>query len=218
MIGSVDNKLTASSTMIQSFPNVRLFLVCFASNAVAHPVGIVSVAKLWLFGGALAGVICGSMGRRDVAANLPGLASFMILVAMAVIAASALWGTGSTREVLTALAKNGKRLTDPIFVFSPIPSRGFLRNRFLCGRAGFFAAQHLGKVLLTFGSLGHFESVWPSFQAIWTNPSWQASWQLCAGLGMPREACRPPLCTSAGLRLTVLPHVACTSENTSAPG
>ena len=160
MIGSVDNKLTASSTMIQSFPNVRLFLVCFASNPVAHPVGIVSVAKLWLFGGALAGVICGSMGRRDVAANLPGLASFMILVAMAVIAASALWGTGSTREVLTALAKNGKRLTDPIFVFSPIPSRGFLRNRFLCGRAGFFAAQHLGKVLLTFGSLGHFESVW----------------------------------------------------------
>ena len=81
MIGSVDNKLTASSTMIQSFPNVRLFLVCFASNAVAHPVGIVSVAKLWLFGGALAGVICGSMGRGAVAANLPGLASFMIQVA-----------------------------------------------------------------------------------------------------------------------------------------
>ncbi len=81
MIGSVDNKLTATSTMIQSFPNVRLFLACFASNAVARPVGIVSVAKRWLFGCALAGVICGSMGRGAVAANLPGLASFMIQVA-----------------------------------------------------------------------------------------------------------------------------------------
>ncbi len=102
--------------MIQSFPNVRFLLVCFASISVALPVGIISVAKLLLFVCALAVIISGWMGRGDIAANLPGSATFMILAALAVISASALWSTGSTREILTALAKHGKLLTIPIFL------------------------------------------------------------------------------------------------------
>ena len=75
MIGSVDNKLTAIRTMIQTFPNVRFLLVCFASISVALPVGIISVSKLLLFVCALAVIVCGWMGRGDIAANLPSLAA-----------------------------------------------------------------------------------------------------------------------------------------------
>lgn len=102
--------------MIQTFPNVRFLLVCFASISVALPVGIISVSKLLLFVCALAVIVCGWMGRGDIAANLPSLASFTILMAMAVVAASALWSTGSTQEILTAVAKHGKLLTIPIFL------------------------------------------------------------------------------------------------------
>lgn len=102
--------------MTRSLPSIRLFLVCFAAVAVALPIAIISIAKLLLFLCALMVMVSGWLRHRDTTARFPGMASPMILLAIAVMAVSSLWSTGSTDEALAAVAKHGKLVLIPIFL------------------------------------------------------------------------------------------------------
>lgn len=98
------------------FANARFFLVCFAALAVALPMAIISIAKLLLFFCALVVIASAWLRRSPTKASLPDSASPMILLALAAMALSYLWSTGSTDEALIAFAKHGKLVLIPVFL------------------------------------------------------------------------------------------------------
>lgn len=103
--------------MTQSFQNVRFFLVCFAAVAVSLPVAIISIAKLLLFLCALTVIVRGWWDRSCVLTRAADMASRTILWALAIMAVSGFWTTGSPSEFFTSLAKHGKLLEIPILLF-----------------------------------------------------------------------------------------------------
>lgn len=100
--------------MPRSFPNVRFSIVCFAALAVALPMAIISIAKLLLLLCALAVLVKGWLRQEQHPALLPGSTSLLILLALALLAVSGLWSTGSTDEALLAIVKHGKLVLIPI--------------------------------------------------------------------------------------------------------
>lgn len=111
-----------SRTITPSFSNVRIFFVCAIAIAAALPIAIISLTKLLLLLCALV-VIGGRWLCRDgTAERLQGMASPMILLALTLVAASALWSTGSMAEALTAIAKHGKLVLIPV-ILSLVRSR-----------------------------------------------------------------------------------------------
>lgn len=105
--------------MLRSFPNVRFSIVCFAALAVALPMAIISIAKLLLLLCALVVLVNGWLRQehRPRPALLPGGTSLLILLALALLAVSGLWSTGSTDEALLAIVKHGKLVLFPIVLY-----------------------------------------------------------------------------------------------------
>ena len=102
--------------MTLALPNIRLGLVYFAAIAVALPIAIISTAKLLLLLGAL-GVLANGLFRRSAGpVRLSGATPPMILLALAAMAASSAWSTGSTDEALSAVVKHGKLILIPAFL------------------------------------------------------------------------------------------------------
>lgn len=102
--------------MSTSLPNIRLGAVYFAAIAVALPIAIISTAKLLLLLCALT-VLTNSLLRRSAGAvTLLGSATPMILLALAAMAASSAWTTGSSDEALSAVVKHGKLIIIPAFL------------------------------------------------------------------------------------------------------
>lgn len=97
--------------------NIRQPLICFAAISVALPIGVISLAKLLLFVCALVLLTGGWFRRNNTPVSLPGTASPMILLALAVMATSILWSTGTTAEALSAMVKHGKLVLIPVFMF-----------------------------------------------------------------------------------------------------
>lgn len=100
--------------MLRSFPNVRFSIICFAAFAVALPMAIISIAKLLLLLCGLVVLVNGWLRQQQRAALPPGRASPLILLALALLAVSGLWSTGSTDEALLAIVKHGKLVLIPI--------------------------------------------------------------------------------------------------------
>ena len=102
--------------MTSSFLNMRLSLVCFMAIAVALPIGIISLAKLLLLLCALTVLANGWFRRSHTPVSLPGTTAPMILLALAAMAASSLWSTGSSDEAMSAVVKHGKLIMIPAFL------------------------------------------------------------------------------------------------------
>ncbi len=100
--------------MTRSLATVRLVLVCLAAAAVAFPVVIIGLSKFLLLVSALVVLAYRSIRREDSPTLLHGSASPMILLALACLAAGALWSTGSADEALLALVKHGKLILVPV--------------------------------------------------------------------------------------------------------
>ncbi|NMM12646.1 MAG: O-antigen ligase family protein [Rhodoferax sp.] len=96
--------------------NFRTFLIYFSAVSVALPIAVISISKILLFLCALAVIANRWRHHRSSAAILPGATSPLILLTFVILAASALWSTGTTDEALTSLTKHGKLLLIPIFL------------------------------------------------------------------------------------------------------
>ena len=92
---------------------IRLGLVYFAAVAVALPIAIISLAKLLLVLGALLVLVGGGFRRNASQLKLPGASMPWILLALAMVAVSSLWSTGSHDEALSSIAKHGKLILIP---------------------------------------------------------------------------------------------------------
>ena len=92
---------------------IRLGLVYFAAVAVALPIAIISLAKLLLVLGALLVLVGGGFRRNASQLKLPGASMPWILLALAMVAVSSLWSTGSHDEALSSIAKHGKQILIP---------------------------------------------------------------------------------------------------------
>ncbi len=102
--------------MPRSFSSVRLYLICLAAVALALPIAIVSLAKLLALMGTAAVMVHGWC-RRDTHGGLSSTSiTPMILLALLLLALSALWSTGSSDEVLTALAKHARLILIPVIL------------------------------------------------------------------------------------------------------
>ena len=122
--GSVDNRrpwripltLSQPTFMLRSFSSVRLYLICFAAVALALPIAIISLAKLLALLGTTVVLLHGWL-RPAMRAEL-SLASVTptILLALLLLTLSALWSTGSSDEVLTALAKHARLILIPVIL------------------------------------------------------------------------------------------------------
>ncbi len=108
--------------MTRSLPTARFSLVCLAAAAVSFPIAIIGLAKLLLLLCALIVLVCQLLRHGERSPLLPGAASPMMLLALAYLAAGALWNTGSTEEALQALVKHGKLILIPV-VLSLLRSR-----------------------------------------------------------------------------------------------
>ena len=128
--------------MPRSFPDARLSLICFAAAAVAFPIAIISIAKFLLVLCALAVIVKGWSSRSKAQAFLPNSVSPMILLSLAILASSALWSTGSSDEVLAALAKHGKLILIPIILYLTRSRReAFIALAFFMGAQIFLLAS-----------------------------------------------------------------------------
>ncbi len=103
--------------MLRSFPGVRLSLVCLVAVAVALPVAIIGIAKLLLLLCALVVIVRGWLVPAAPVAARPGAAAPLILLAIAVMAASSLWSSATPPEALLALNKHGKLLLIPVLLY-----------------------------------------------------------------------------------------------------
>jgi O-antigen ligase len=101
--------------------NFRLIFLCFAAVAVALPVGIVSLAKLFLFLFALTALSSG-WWHKAVQALPSTWTTKAILLALWVFAASLIWTIAEMSDALHAIEKHGKLLMIPILL-SMIRSR-----------------------------------------------------------------------------------------------
>ena len=102
--------------MPRSFSSVRLYLICFAAVALALPIAIVSLAKLLVLLGTLIVLLCGWWRRHEPTALAPSAITPLILLALLTLTLSALWSTGSSDEVLTALAKHARLILIPVML------------------------------------------------------------------------------------------------------
>jgi O-antigen ligase len=102
--------------MLRSSSRVRLYLICFAAVALALPIAIVSLAKLLALLGALIVLLQGWWRRDEATALAPSVITPLILLALLLLALSALWSTGSSDEVLTALAKHARLILIPVIL------------------------------------------------------------------------------------------------------
>lgn len=99
--------------MPRSIPTVRFSLVCLAAASVAFGVAIIGLAKLLLLLCALLVLLYRWLRRDESTTLLQGATSPTILLALACLAAGALWSTGSADEALQALVKHGKLILIP---------------------------------------------------------------------------------------------------------
>ena len=102
--------------MPRSFSSVRLYLICFAAVALALPIAIVSLAKLLALLGTLIVLLHGWWRRHEPTALAPSAITPLILLALLTLTLSALWSTGSSDEVLTALAKHARLILIPVML------------------------------------------------------------------------------------------------------
>lgn len=110
---SIDNRRPMFRTIAPSFSSVRISVVCALAIAAALPIAIISLAKLSLLLGTLA-LMAGRWLRPEAhAVRLAGMASPTILLALTLVATSALWSTASMTEALTAITKHGKLILIP---------------------------------------------------------------------------------------------------------
>ncbi len=96
--------------------DVRSGLICFAAVSAALPIAFVSSAKILLVLWALAILTAGWLGRAPPVQVWPGLTTPVILLTLAVMAASGLWSTGTLDDFLTAIVKHGKLILIPVFL------------------------------------------------------------------------------------------------------
>ena len=96
--------------------NIRLSLVCLAAFSVALPIAIISLAKLLLFICVLVLLTSGWFRRTNTQVRLPSTVPPMILLALAAMATSILWSTGTNDEALRAIVKHGKLALIPAFL------------------------------------------------------------------------------------------------------
>lgn len=88
-------------------------VVCAIAIAAALPIAIISITKLLALLGTLVLITDRWLRRDDRALGLAGTAPPMILLALTLMATSALWSTASMAEALTAIAKHGKLMLIP---------------------------------------------------------------------------------------------------------
>jgi O-antigen ligase len=103
--------------MFRTLLNIRLVLICFAAVAVALPIAIIGLAKLLLFLCAVVALIVGWFRRNDRLTYFADATSPTILLVMSFLAVSSLWSTGSSDEIFSAIAKHGKLILIPIFLY-----------------------------------------------------------------------------------------------------
>ena len=102
--------------MLRSFANVRLYLICFAAISLALPIAIIGLAKLLALLGTLVVLFREWRTRRELPNHSCASATPMILLALLLLALSGLWSSGSSDEILTALAKHGRLIVIPVLL------------------------------------------------------------------------------------------------------
>ncbi len=96
--------------------DVRCSLICFAAVSAALPIAFISSAKILLVLCALVVLTAGWISPGTPPQAPPGLTTPVILVALALMAASGLWSTGSTDDFLNAIVKHGKLILLPVLL------------------------------------------------------------------------------------------------------
>ena len=102
--------------MLRSFSSVRLYLICFAAVALALPIAIISLAKLLALLGTTVVLVHGWLRPARRAELSLASVTPTILLALLLLTLSALWSTGSSDEVLTALAKHARLILIPVIL------------------------------------------------------------------------------------------------------
>lgn len=108
---------TADNSLPRWSVDVRVSLVCFAAIAAALPIAFISSAKIFLVIYAVASMTRGWARRSESLPNWPGLTTPVILLILALMAASGVWSSGSTDDVLNAIVKHGKLILIPVLLY-----------------------------------------------------------------------------------------------------
>jgi O-antigen ligase len=103
--------------MLRSFSKIRFGLICFAAVALGLPITFISLAKLALLL-ALLVVLLHAWWRPQTKHALAANATTpAVLLALALIALSALWSTGSSEEAAVSFAKHGRLIMIPVLLY-----------------------------------------------------------------------------------------------------
>lgn len=102
--------------MLRSLSSIRFYLICFAAVALALPIGFISTTKLLLILSGLIVYVSAWLRREQQTALAASKVSMMIVLALAFMATSSLWSTGSNDEVLAAMTKHGRLLVIPVLL------------------------------------------------------------------------------------------------------
>ena len=118
--GITDNAATLWPTnpiiLIKKTNNFRLILVCIFATSVGLPIALLGIAKtLLLIGGSII-LLFGKPIAADTPTNRLPRTSVIVLLILAVFAASILWTTGTQAEAFGSLVKYGKLLLIPVVV------------------------------------------------------------------------------------------------------
>lgn len=103
--------------MLRSFSNFRFGLICFAAVALGLPISFISLAKLVVLLVLLVTLLYAWLRPRPPAALIPSVSTPVVLLALALMAISALWSSGSSEDAAVAFAKHGRMIMIPALIY-----------------------------------------------------------------------------------------------------
>lgn len=103
--------------MPRSFSNFRFGLICFAAVALGLPITFISLAKLALLLTLLVTLLLAWRRPPVAPALLANASTPAVLLALALLALSALWSSGSSEDAAVAFSKHGRLIMIPTLIY-----------------------------------------------------------------------------------------------------
>lgn len=103
--------------MLRTFSHARFGLICFAAVAPGLPITFISLAKFVLLLALLVVLLRGWLRPQPKQALTVNSATPAVLLALALMALSVLWSSGSSDEAAVAFAKHGRLIMLPALLY-----------------------------------------------------------------------------------------------------
>lgn len=103
--------------MLRSLSNFRFGVICFAAIALGLPITFISLAKLAVLLTLLVTLLCAGLRPQPARALTSSTSTPVVLLALTLMALSALWSSGSSEDATVAFAKHGRLIMIPALLY-----------------------------------------------------------------------------------------------------